>query len=49
MKNLKRLADNGSLVIAGPLGKNENNYRGIFILNVGTVEEAQALLATDPL
>jgi len=48
MKNIKRLADNGSLSVAGPLGKNDNNYRGIFILNVSTFEEAQNLLATDP-
>lgn len=48
MTNIHRLAENGSLVIAGPLGKNEKGYRGIFILNVETVEEVQELLSTDP-
>lgn len=32
----------------GPLGKNENTYRGIFILNVATIDAAQKLLKTDP-
>jgi uncharacterized protein YciI len=48
LKNIKRLADENKLVVAGPLQKNEKNYRGIFILNVRTVEDAKALLQTDP-
>lgn len=48
MENIGRLAANGKLVVAGPLGKNDKTYRGIFILNVKTVEEANALLETDP-
>lgn len=48
MQNINRLADLGKLVVAGPLGKNEKTYRGIFILNVKTIEEAKALLETDP-
>jgi len=47
MENIGRLAKEGKLVVAGPLGKNEKTYRGIFILNVKTVEEANALLETD--
>ena len=47
MANLNRLADTGELVFAGPLEKNDR-YRGIFIFNVGTSIEAEALLATDP-
>jgi len=47
MANLDRLADTGELVFAGPLEKNDR-YRGIFIFNVGTPIEAEALLATDP-
>lgn len=46
--NIGRLAEQGKLVVAGPLGKNKKEYRGIFILDVNTVEEAKALLATDP-
>ena len=48
MDNIGRLAKLGKLVVAGPLGKNEQNYRGIFILNVTTLEEANELLLTDP-
>ncbi len=48
LDNIGRLVTQGKLVVAGPLGKNENSYRGIFILNAATLEEAKALLATDP-
>ncbi|HVG13087.1 MAG TPA: YciI family protein [Flavisolibacter sp.] len=48
MQNIGRLADAGKLVVAGPLQKNEKGYRGIFILNVKTIDEAKALLLTDP-
>ncbi len=48
MENISRLVEEGKLIVAGPLGKNENNYRGIFILNnINTVEEAKELLQTD--
>lgn len=48
MDNIGKLAKEGKLVVAGPLGKNDKNYRGIFILNVKTIAEATALLETDP-
>lgn len=48
MANINRLAEEGKLVVAGPFMKNERNYRGIFIFNVKTVEEAQTLVETDP-
>lgn len=48
LQNIRRMANQGKLVVAGPLEKNEKNYRGIFILNVKTVEEARLLLETDP-
>lgn len=48
MANITRLAKEGKLVVAGPFMKNDRNYRGIFIFNVATVEEAQALVDTDP-
>ncbi len=48
MANINRLATNGKLVVAGPLMKNEKSYRGIFILNVKTIDEAKTLLDTDP-
>lgn len=48
MANINKLAKEGKLAVAGPFMKNERNYRGIYIFNVATVEEAQALVATDP-
>ncbi|OXA77723.1 Uncharacterized conserved protein YciI, contains a putative active-site phosphohistidine [Flavobacterium aquidurense] len=48
MANISKLAKEGKLVVAGPFMKNDRNYRGIYIFNVETVEEAQKLVATDP-
>jgi uncharacterized protein YciI len=48
MANIGRLAQEGKLVVAGPFMKNDRNYRGLYIFNVGTLEEAKALVATDP-
>ena len=48
LKNISRLAEEGKLTLAGPLGKNEENYRGIFIFDVTTIEETEELLMTDP-
>lgn len=48
MNNINRLVEEGKLIVAGPFGKNENNYRGIFILNnIKTKEEVKELLQTD--
>jgi uncharacterized protein len=48
MSNIQRLVKEGLLYVAGPFGQNELTYRGLFILNVKTKEEAQALCDTDP-
>lgn len=48
MANINKLAEEGKLVVAGPFMKNERNYRGIFIFNCATIEEAQKLVETDP-
>lgn len=48
MENINKLAEEGKLIVAGPFYKNENNYRGIFILNVKTLDEATLLLDSDP-
>jgi uncharacterized protein YciI len=47
LNNITRLAGNGSLVLAGPFGKNDL-YRGLFILNVTNFDAAKKLLETDP-
>jgi len=46
--NINRLVGLKKLVVAGPLKKNEQTYRGIFILDVSTFEEAKACLDADP-
>lgn len=46
--NISRLADEGKLAVAGPFGKNDKSWRGLYIFNVATVEEAGKLVALDP-
>ncbi|MEW6652027.1 MAG: YciI family protein [Bacteroidota bacterium] len=48
MKNINRLAGENKLIVAGPFGKNDLKYRGLFILDVKTIEEAKELVNTDP-
>ena len=45
---IERLAEEGTLVVAGPFGKNDKAYRGLYIFNVATVEEAEKLVRVDP-
>ena len=45
--NMGRLAEEGKLVFAGPFGEAEP-WRGMFIFNVATIEEAKKLVETDP-
>lgn len=47
MANIQRLANEGKLLLAGPFG-DDTSLRGIFVFKVATLEEAQALVATDP-
>ncbi|HLP72873.1 MAG TPA: YciI family protein [Bacteroidales bacterium] len=47
-KNIHRMADMGKLIVAGPLDKNDLSYRGIFILDVQSFDEAKTLLQGDP-
>lgn len=46
--NIGRLADEGKLAVAGPFGKNDKNYRGLYIFNVSTIEDAEKLVMLDP-
>ncbi|MEY3982510.1 MAG: hypothetical protein RL160_67 [Bacteroidota bacterium] len=49
LDNINRLVAEGTMVVVGPLGKNEYNYRGLFILNnISTLDEAKDVLQTDP-
>ena len=46
--NIGKLADEGKLAVAGPFGKNDKNFRGLYIFNVATIEEAEKLVMLDP-
>jgi uncharacterized protein YciI len=46
--NIGRLADEGKLAVAGPFGKNDKTFRGLYIFNVATIEEAEKLVMLDP-
>ncbi|MBK7434910.1 MAG: hypothetical protein IPI66_14145 [Chitinophagaceae bacterium] len=48
MRNINRLSEMKKLSVAGPFLKNDQQFRGLFILNVPTLEEARSLLDTDP-
>lgn len=48
LDNIQRLVDLKKLIVAGPFGKNDNEFRGLFILDVATAEEAEELLESDP-
>ena len=48
MANIGRLADEGKIAVAGPFGENNKTFRGLYIFNVSTVDEAQKLAETDP-
>lgn len=45
--NIKRLADEGKLALAGPLD-GVDGWRGLFVYAVKDIEEAKQLTATDP-
>ncbi|MEI2429404.1 YciI family protein [Lysobacter yananisis] len=46
--NMERLAKAGKLALAGPFGKDPDGWRGLFVLAVDDVEQARALVASDP-
>ena len=46
--NMRALAEDKHLILAGPFGDPEGIKRGLYIFNVKTVKEAQKLVMTDP-
>lgn len=48
MKNIQKLAEEKKLIIAGPFGKNDFNYRGLFIFDASSIEEVKKYLSEDP-
>lgn len=47
MANIRALADKGILVLSGPFG-GDGDLRGIFVLNMDSIEEAEHLISFDP-
>ena len=47
MDNMGKMAKAGKLLVAGPFG-DDGNWRGIFILDCATKEEAESLVKEDP-
>jgi uncharacterized protein len=47
MRNINRMAEEGQLIVAGPFF-GSGDLRGIYIFNVQSIEEAEALTNTDP-
>ena len=48
MKNIGRLVEEGYLIIAGPFGKNQNDFRGLYLFDLSDLEEVKKLLQSDP-
>lgn len=49
MSNIQRLAEEGKLLIAGPFSKPKDAaWRGLFVMNTRSVEEAKGWVETDP-
>jgi uncharacterized protein len=48
MANMDKLVKSKQLIIAGPFMKNESTFRGLFILNIKSLEEAERMIKTDP-
>ena len=48
LENIQRMADEGQLVLAGPF-LDDGDVKGIYIFDVESVEEAEALTQTDPM
>ncbi len=46
--NMDKLAREGKLVAAGPFEDNDSQYRGLFLFDVPTIEEAEGLVRGDP-
>jgi uncharacterized protein YciI len=48
LANIRRLAEEGNLVLAGPFMSGDETLRGIYIFNTSSVEEARSWTESDP-
>lgn len=46
--NIQSLADAGQLVLAGPFDDAGGDWRGLFVFAVDSIDQARALVASDP-
>ena len=42
------MTNSGTLIVTGPMGKNDKNFRSFYILNTSKTEEAQKLMNANP-
>jgi uncharacterized protein YciI len=47
MANIRRMAEAGKLLVAGPFS-DDGTLRGMYVFQVGSMEEAEKLVQTDP-
>lgn len=47
MANIRRMGESGKLLVAGPFG-DDGALRGMYVFRVGTKEEAEKLVQSDP-
>ncbi|WP_127844666.1 YciI family protein [Psychroflexus aestuariivivens] len=47
LKNIRQLADDGKMVLAGPF-LNDSNFRGLFIFNTASIDSAKTYTESDP-
>ena len=47
MANIQRMAEAGKLLVAGPFS-DDGQLRGMYVFKVGSMEEAEKLVQTDP-
>lgn len=48
LDNISRLAQEGKIILAGPYGSNDLDFRGLFIFDSADTTEVRELLQTDP-
>jgi len=48
MANIVKMADAGQLAVAGPFGKNDKSWRGLYIFTADKVEDAEKIVISDP-
>lgn len=48
LANISRLAEAGKIILAGPYGKNDLGFRGLFVFDSSDTTEVRQMLNTDP-